>query len=111
MDETYSFTRPGGTGNPDRSNNMGINVIKKLSDDDMARINAAAVRFAKRHNIRLGNLNDARFEVECATEADIHDRNDPTLSRLWSRCMCRAANIDVRNNAVIGWGHIGTPAD
>lgn len=69
---------------------MSWSVIRKATEEDVARLNAAAERFAERHNLRCGYLG------EPVTAMDIRDALNPSepgnryLLNLWKACIRRA---------------------
>lgn len=90
----------------------GINTIRRLTDTDTARLEAAAIRFAARHglgDVTADEHTTAHFNLETLIECD-RDRNwgDKRLARLWQACFCRALGFKPDADLTIGWGYVGT---
>jgi len=85
----------------------GINTIRRLTDTDNARLEAAAVRFAARHG--LGDITaDATGSGSAAAYLDCHLSDDKRLARLWQAAFCRALGFKPCADLTIGWGYVGT---
>ena len=89
----------------------GINTIRRLTDTDTARIEAAAVRFAARHGFRIDpewtGMRSAYEGMECELSAD----NQPEtmrLRRLWQAAFCRALGFKPCADLTVAWGYVGT---
>ena len=89
---------------------MALSIIRKLTDNDKTRVEAAANRFCARHNISVS-------ECETALEAiDYYIANRFPDDRryyftLWQRCFCRALRVDYDSRVTTGWGNIGYCVD
>jgi len=87
----------------------GINTIRRLTDTDNARLEAAAVRFAARHG--FGDITtDYTGEDSAAACLDCHimASDDKRLARLWQAAFCRALGFKPCADLTIGWGYVGT---
>jgi hypothetical protein len=89
----------------------GLNPIRKLTDTDTARLEAAALRFAARHGFRIDpdwtGMWSAYEGMECELRAD----NQPAtirLRRLWRACFCRALGFKPSADLTINYGYVGT---
>ena len=87
----------------------GINTIRRLTDTDATRIEAAAERFAKRHG--LGDITaDATGMDSAAAYLDCHlwGGDDKRLARLWQAAFCRALGYRPCADLTIAYGYVGT---
>lgn len=85
---------------------MGIQTIRKATSEDYERLNAAAERFAERHNIQLYDYNlPAYAQIEYDIEARDEYNGGPRLRRLWLGVFRRAVRHSSAN--AIGYGYIG----
>lgn len=80
----------------------GINTIRRITDTDTARLEAAAVRFAQRHGLRA----DSHEELEC----ELYSRGDSRLARLWQAAFCRALGYRPSADLTVAYGYVGTRA-
>ncbi len=89
----------------------GINTIRRVTETDTARIEAAALRFAARYGFRIDpGYTGARSAYE-GMEAELRVDNQPEtlrLRRLWQACFCRALGFKPSADLTIGWGYVGT---
>lgn len=70
---------------------MAISTIRKLTATDAERLEATAVRFAKRHSIQFHDDEPALDAVEWAMDSALGGRDaNPALVRLWRRAYARA---------------------
>lgn len=86
----------------------GINTIRRLTDTDTARIEAAAVRFAARHGIRLYDEEGPakrQIEAHCQRESD---NDDWRLANLWQAAFCRALGFKPCADLTTAYGYVGT---
>lgn len=87
---------------------MSISVIRKVTSDDLAAVNAAAVRFCDRHGIQYDDPDEAEREVEMAVlSADEDAGRQSRLGRNWQRCFCRALGEPYDSQLMIAWGYVG----
>lgn len=94
-----------------------MNILRKFTADDADRLDASALRFAKRHGINIDiehteyTTEDGMgylypppspwYQVQHEVEYNAH------LRRLWQGCFCRALGYKPSMEITIGWGNIG----
>jgi len=83
------------------SGNISWNIIRQADGIDRERLEAAAVRFARRHNLSLID-GDTMWDTLGWVVYD-----DPYLRKLWTACVRRA--LRDRRATGIAWGAVGYP--
>ena len=87
---------------------MAWGTLRQATDEDYARLNDTAQRFAKRHGIRVDE--SALNEVEWAvSEHDDNAHGKRRLRPLWRRCVRRA--LRDRRADGIAYGAVGYHVD
>jgi hypothetical protein len=81
---------------------MGIEITHKMTADDSRKLEAAAMRFCTRHNLRISDGMAALETVECAVMDD-GSLDTAYLKKLWTRI-----HIRITGGPSHGWGYIGT---
>lgn len=93
---------------------MGLAPTRKMTDEDERRVQRAAHRFARNHQVALHvdgedladedqvEMLEARIECSIVREVD-----QIRLRRLWRRCILRALKGDGDS---WGWGYVGWSA-
>jgi len=81
---------------------MNWATIRKATDEDWTRLNAAALRFASRHGARY-NAGHPVEDVEMTIASDFY--NGPYLHQLWRRCVKRA--LRSKDAEGIRYGYVG----
>lgn len=92
----------------------GISPIRRLTETDTTRINAAAVRFAARHD--LGDISPDFTGQETAWDGlvtELYSRSGPSaaekrLDRLWRAAFCRALGFKPCSDLTVVYGYVGT---
>lgn len=87
----------------------GINTIRRLTDTDTARIEAAAVRFAARHG--LGDVSPDHTGMDSAAaylDCHVDGGEDKRLARLWQAAFCRALGFKPCADLTTAYGYVGT---
>jgi hypothetical protein len=101
---------------------MGISTIRKATEEDYERLEKAAVRFVKRHDIDLSPVWDGSLPgnspaptadalhsyLDDARHDDPWNNNGRYLWKLWIDCFRRA--VDESTADAIGYGYIGWSA-
>lgn len=93
---------------------MGINVIRKATQQDYDAVARSAARFCKRHGLtsRFDWSPVEIIEAEIQTVAGRWgDNRMPRIARLWQQCFCRALGENYDSRLTIAWGHVGLSAD
>jgi len=88
---------------------MAISTIRKVTDLDSSRLDAAFERFVARH--KLSDQADCWQELNNFLE---FYKNEPRYSGLllaWKRVMCRALREHYSRNITIGYGYVGHYVD
>ena len=80
---------------------MAISPIRRLEAEDTAAVEAAAVRFAARHGLKIDEGDSAADQIE------YYLMDDARLARLWTGCYCRALGERPSVRVTTGWGYIG----
>lgn len=99
----------------------GMNTLRRLTETDTERLEAAAERFAARHGIKRTVPGWVEYTIEGETYRSyyaptaysevsntIEPRENPRLARLWQACFCRALGYRPCADLTIGWGYVGT---
>lgn len=86
----------------------GINTIRRITETDTTRLEAAALRFAARHG--LGDISPDHTGMDSASSyLDCHlHGGDKRLARLWQAAFCRALGFKPCADLAVGWGYVGT---
>lgn len=84
---------------------MAISTIRKLTDDDEARIEAAAARYCIKRNID-------HCEEPWTLAVDhylgtIHPSDESTERYSWQKAFCRALREPYDKNLTTGYGYVG----
>lgn len=87
---------------------MAWNVIRKATETDNARLDAAAARFIKRHH--LGLIASTVSDVECylsggKTGSIQHEMKAKRIAPLWRRAVRRALSSETATG--IAYGTVG----
>jgi len=93
------------TNNERRKASMNsMSIIRKYEEDDRARVQAAAERFCKRHNIRATETAEESIQFAIATA---HPEDRARLRELWMGCYCRALRVPYNVRTTTMGGQIG----
>lgn len=92
-----------------------LSIIRPLTADDAAALDASALRFAARHCLSI----DTSYSNSPAEALDAHlwahDCSGwtrlPELRRLWQACRCRALGVPVSATIAVSYGYIGHKLD
>lgn len=80
---------------------MSISPIRRFTDEDATAVESAAVRFAKRHGLKIYDDQTAVDQI------DYYLLDDRRLARLWTGCYCRALGVPRSERVTTGWGYVG----
>ena len=89
---------------------MTLATIRTFTNQDAERLDASALRFARRHGLTL-DLDD-QFPRE-ALAHDLWSQDTGTcsrikdLQRLWQACRCRALGVAVSADVEVAYGYVG----
>ena len=86
----------------------GINTIRRLTETDTDRIEAAALRFAARHG--LGDIAPEHTGMDSAAsylDCHLHGGDDKRMTRLWQAAFCRALGFRPCADLTIAFGYVG----
>jgi hypothetical protein len=89
---------------------MTISTIRRYTDDDKARVRAAAERFCQRHSINPDQFSDEETAAETAIDFALwsaHPEDKARLRKLWTDCYCRALKVPYDVRTTTGNGYIG----
>lgn len=86
---------------------MAISTLRKVTDDDVTRLEKAANRFAKRWQIKIGDDETALEAVGFESQYDPHGR----LAAAWRKCFARALRVAPSVSLTIAYGYVGHYAD
>jgi hypothetical protein len=89
---------------------MAISTIREYTDEDKARVRAAAVRFCDRHNIRYYGDDDAEQSIDYWLHSS-HPSELAYRRKLWIGVYCRALRVAYDVRTTTGWGYIGVSVD
>lgn len=80
--------------------------IRVMRSDDRDKVQASAVRFAKRHGVTVQEHQTAWSAVEeFANFQEDFYQDGGYCRRLWERCFARA--VGIKNATGVAWGTIG----
>ena len=85
---------------------MAISTIRSYTEEDKARVEAAAERFCKRHGIKFGE-ESAETMIEYEIEINGRQGDAANLRKLWTACYCRALQVPCDVRTTTGYGYIG----
>ena len=90
---------------------MSWGTLRKANDEDLAALNAAARRFAERHDITFASeISDVDTVEYWLYEQDKDDfRLGKYYARLWNRCVARALKHPGAEG--IAYGYVGYHVD
>jgi hypothetical protein len=83
-----------------------IATIRHYTEDDAARVKAAAVRFCTRHKIAFCGDDDAEPSIEMAIY-NAWPGDKARLRSQWAAVYCRALGVACSVRVTVGWGQIG----
>ena len=85
-----------------------IAVIRKVTCEDLERVESAARSLCKRQAIPFdqGEPGEAEMSIEYWLH-DAHPEDKAYPRNLWTGCYCRALGVPVDVRTTMGWGHIG----
>jgi len=86
---------------------MAIGTIRRATDEDYARLNAAALRFAKLHNLKL-MADETGVPAYAAVETEVDWSGNRHLRQLWLRCFRRATREPQADT--VAYGYVGWSA-
>lgn len=94
---------------------MALSISRKVTDQDYEKIEQAAQRFCKRHNITIEEAPLHEFyknypaynTVEKYVTAFGYDLENKRLFYPWQRAFCRALGYKYSKDLCIAWGYIG----
>ena len=83
-----------------------IGTIRRFTETDAAALDAAALRFAKRHGLHLGAWG---FTPRVHLEMELNHDNwqCKRLRRYWQACLCRALRVPISATITTGYGYVG----
>lgn len=87
---------------------MAINIIREFTPEDEARVEAAALRFAYRHD--LGIYDDEGTAEEQVLHYCDDAMDGGRLAGLWQAAFCRALRLRPAADVTVEHGYVGTRA-
>jgi hypothetical protein len=89
---------------PQERRRMSISTIRRYTEEDQTRVQAAAIRFCERHGLGY----DADSAAELSIDHALYDHHDRArLLKLWTACYCRALQVPCDVRITTGYGYIG----
>lgn len=82
---------------------MAWNTIRKATETDTNKLNAAAIRFCDTHCLNYGETPYGEISAQSAVESAIEQ--DAALRKLWKRVVRRALNEPTADG--IAYGYVG----
>lgn len=82
-------------------------AVRKFREDDKELVEKSAIKFAKRHNIKIDENQSAWGAVDEHVNW-LEYKDNGYLRKLWEKCFARA--VGVKNSTGSAWGNIGYPS-
>ena len=88
---------------------MALSIIRRFNENDAARLDASAQRFASRHGLTLDPCDGSPREALGAYlwHSDTGTCPHGDLQRLWQACRCRALGVKPAADIAVSHGHVG----